>query len=223
MEKIGKCDECMAEDALYDAILNGRAVRLCRRCLDMSNALEIKRNQFQEMPDVPGPSTKEVLFRMSGLNQNEWSGKEGERKSLENVNLDYLRMKKRERDLAMKAEKERKEREAAAAAIAVKIETHEKPEKQEKPEHKSPSYWEILQKRKQGQMQQPQQAQPQQTQSQGQKIELIYSEQEMPDNPEEPKKSGFFGMFKKRKKEEGETSESVSIDAVNTVLANEKL
>jgi hypothetical protein len=215
MERVGTCDECLAREIVCDAILNYRAVKLCKRCLSTCDAIETGKSHFDEVPQVAGPSTKDVLFRMSGLDQHEWSGKEGERQSLQDVNMDYLRMKKRQRDLAARAEKEAAEREAAAAALAT-----EAAEVAMKPERKSPAYWEILQKRKLQQTQNMQQAQQPQ-QAQGPKIELIYSEKEMPDpKPEEPKRS-WMSMFKRKKTDE--TADSVGVEAVNAELANEKL
>jgi len=116
--QLGICDECLGREIVYDAILDCKAVRLCRRCLDSGSAIDLGSARRSELPRIALPSSKEVLCKMSGLNPKDWDGRKSDRQSQENINMDYLRMKKRERDLAARAEKERIDRERAAIELA---------------------------------------------------------------------------------------------------------
>ena len=118
--QLGICDECLSREIVFDAIHDCKAVRLCKRCLESSNAIDLGSARHAEVPRIALPSSKEILCKMSGLNQKDWDSNRPDRHSQENINMDYLRMKKRERDLAAREEKERqqREREARVAALA---------------------------------------------------------------------------------------------------------
>ncbi|MFA5084608.1 MAG: hypothetical protein WC475_04505, partial [Candidatus Paceibacterota bacterium] len=103
--QLGICDECFAREIVFDAILDCKAVRLCKRCLGSSGAIDLGSARHAEVPRVALPSSKDVLCKMSGLNKKEWDSNKSDRHSQENINMDYLRMKKRERDLAAREKK----------------------------------------------------------------------------------------------------------------------
>ena len=117
--QLGICDECFAREVVYDSILDCKATRLCKRCLISSGAIDLGSARHSEVPQVALPTSKEVLCKMSGLNPKDWDSNKSDRHSQENINMDYLRMKKRERDLAAREEKEKQQREMAAAEAAL--------------------------------------------------------------------------------------------------------
>lgn len=117
--QLGICDECLSREIVYDSILDCKATRLCRRCLNSSGAIDLGSARRSEVPQIALPTSKEVLCKMSGLNPKDWDSNKSDRHSQENINMDYLRMKKRERDLAAREEKEKQAREMAAAEAAL--------------------------------------------------------------------------------------------------------
>lgn len=108
---LGQCEECFNQDILYDAILNGRAKRLCKKCLITSGAIEIKKPKPISI-QTGRPSVKEILIKMSGLNKEKEPPnlKEGLSKdSIEGITLNDLIERKKLRDAQAKETEQQEE------------------------------------------------------------------------------------------------------------------
>lgn len=67
-ELFGQCDECSSQSILYNAIVDGKTKKLCKHCLNSSNAIEIKKPKKISI-QTGRPSVKEILMKMSGLDK----------------------------------------------------------------------------------------------------------------------------------------------------------
>ena len=71
--KVEECEECSNQTILYDAILNGKGKRLCKKCIATTGAIEIKKPKKIDIQTNKRPSVKQILMKMSGLDKEKES------------------------------------------------------------------------------------------------------------------------------------------------------
>ena len=64
--EIGECEEC-GNKASVNAILNGKAAKLCKRCFLINNAIEIPKSRALEKIQIEKPSVNKVLEKLTGI------------------------------------------------------------------------------------------------------------------------------------------------------------
>lgn len=122
--RVEECEECSNQDVLYDAIQDGKAKRLCKKCLITSDAVEIKKPKKINEQTSGRPSVREMLMKMSGLKKEKEMPnlKEGLGHSSDKlkITLNDLIERKRQRD---KEKKEVQIIQTAQAAQASQTQT----------------------------------------------------------------------------------------------------
>lgn len=128
--RVEECEECSNQDVLYDAILDGKAKRLCKKCLITSDAIEIKKPKKINEQISGRPSVREMLMKMSGLKKEKEMPdlKEGLEPSSDKseITLNDLIERKRQKD--------KEQKEAQAIAQATQAQTEKRQEQQQKEE-----------------------------------------------------------------------------------------
>lgn len=66
-KKEEECEECLHKDILYDAILDGRSVRICQHCVTANNAIVMTKPGPIEMEAIERRTVRDVMKRATGI------------------------------------------------------------------------------------------------------------------------------------------------------------
>jgi len=66
-KKEEECEECLHKDILYDAILDGRSVRICKHCVTSNNAIIMAKPGPVEMEAIERRTVRDVMRRATGI------------------------------------------------------------------------------------------------------------------------------------------------------------
>lgn len=66
-KKEEECEECLHKDILYDAILDGRSVRICKHCVTSNNAIVMTKPGPIEMEAIERRIVSDVMRRATGI------------------------------------------------------------------------------------------------------------------------------------------------------------
>lgn len=62
-----ECEECLHHDILFDAILDGRSVRICGHCVKANDAIVFEKPKQIQIENSIRPSVRDVMRRASGI------------------------------------------------------------------------------------------------------------------------------------------------------------
>jgi len=108
-----ECEECLHRDILFDAILDGRSMRICGHCVKSNDAIVFEKPKQIQIENSIRPSVKDVMRRASGIEPKSMPlEKPGSEVKLEDLRKRYEEVKaKRALDQEQKKVRETKSEE----------------------------------------------------------------------------------------------------------------